>query len=297
MTDLLIAGAGSAQLNLIATVDPGGTIPDRDPSNNSAQAGLTVSVLPVVDQIDPQYELQSKFFLRGVSVSNKINVTVNDWNGDAQGQGSRPFGQLHFKLNENEVTVPGQLGQMDHTYNMGTDFSNAGECFANTLNIWAEGVHPNFVTDPVPPFVITAVNLPQWVDWVKANLQQYDLNFDAQSAGKLINYKYNFSFPEPPFSPNTTVPANVPILGGSVFGFLPPTVASIDTTTSSGGAGSVEAQGQTGFTSPVFTGSAELFGSGETHFRCKQGVPVLDFDSTTFGFVFDHKNASKDITL
>ncbi|MBX3054024.1 MAG: hypothetical protein KF753_21280 [Caldilineaceae bacterium] len=297
VTDLLIAGAGSAQLALIATVDPGGTIPDRDRNNNRAQAGLAVSVLPVVAQIDPQYELQGKFFLRGVPVSNKISVTVNDWNGDAQGQGSAPFGQLHFKLNQNETTVPGQIGKMDHTYDMGTDFANAGECFANTLSIWAEGAHPSFVTDPAPPFVTTAVNLPQWVDWVKANLQQYDLTFTASGAGKLVNYMYGFSFPEPPFSPNATVPGNVPILGGSVFGFLPPTVASIDTTTSSGGPGSVEAQGQTGFTSPVFTGSAELFGSGETHFRCKQGVPVLDFDSTTFGFVFDHKNASKDLKL
>ncbi len=297
VTDLLVAGGGQALATLTVHVDPGGAIPDRDASNNIWTDGRELDVLPVIETIVPQYELDGRFFLQGVSVENKIQVTVSDWNGEAQGQGVAPYGQLHFNLNGMESTVPGQLGVMEKSYDMGSDLGVANQCAANVLSIWAEGAHPSFLTEPGPPFQTTAVSLPVWVVWVKAHLSDYDLNFKAEPAGSLVNYTYGFSYPEPPFGPHGTVPEGVPILGGEVIGFQPATVATVDTSSSSAGPGTVMVTGQTGFTSPIFTGAAQLFGSGETMFRCKNGVPVLDFDQATFGFAFDHERVNEDLTM
>ncbi len=297
VTDLLVNGGGMANLSASVVIDPGGAIPDRNPGNNAWPGGREISVLPIIEKIQPQYEWAGGFFLQGVPLNNKIDVTINDWNGDAQGQGEAPFGKVHFKLNQDQTTVLGKVGKNAHTYDMGADLTKANECAANILVIRAEGIDPAFVTDPSPPLAASAVSLPEWVDWVKVNLETYDLTFATQAAGKTVDYRYGFAFPNPAFGPAIQVPAGVPVLGGATIGFVPPTVATIDTVSNSGGPGTVGLTGQTGFTAPLLTASGDLFGTGETRFRCMDGFPVLDFDSVTFGFLLQHEAASGEVTM
>ena len=295
VTDRLIAGNGAATLILAPKVDPGNAIVERDETNNVRSVPRKLSVKPVIEVV-PQFDLQGTFFLSGVAVDNKIDVKVLDWNGDADGKGESPYGMVHFELNANEVTKSGMLNGADHTYNMGSDFANVNACHKNILHVWASSAaSPEIVSDRVTSQT-SAVTLPKWVAWVQENLEKYDTNFMAKPLGTSVNYEYGFSFPEPAFEALYDVPSTVPVLGGAPIG-VPATVAKINTKSSSGSDGKVEAVGKTGLTSAPLEILVAYLGSGKTKFRCKAGIPVLDFDEATVGFTLDSKQQIKEVKL
>lgn len=296
VTDQLAAAGGRATLNLLVKVDPANTIPERDESNNLWQGGRTIDVRPVIETVTPQYTLQGRFFLRGIPLDNKIEVIVSDWNGEASGTGLAPYGTVHFDLNGDETAKPATATGADHTYDMGTDFALANACNKNVLQVWAVAATNSDIASDRMTSQTTAVNLPEWVAWVKANLQTYDANFTTQAQAANVNYRYGFRYPDPAFEALWDVPGYVPIFAGEPLG-ISSTVAEIVTNSSSTGTGDVVATGQTGFTSAPLTVGAEITGDGITAFRCKDGLPVLDFDEATLGFLLSHERLTEEITL
>lgn len=295
ITDRLIAGAGEALINIIATVDLPNVIPEHDDtSNNSWPAGKSYNVRPILEEITPQYILQSKFFLRGISVSNKIEARVSDWNGDAKGPGLPPYGQVTFDLNQQQTIKNGTLNGAEHTYDMGADFTDV-RCHQNVLDVWATGVHPSFESLHISQ-TTTAVNAPHWYGWVLANLEQYDITFKPKPAGALIDYQYDFTFPSPVMDLLFSVPDWVPVLGGEEFG-IQPTSAEIKTKTLSSGSGEVDVKGQSGLAAGIATFTMEVTGSGDSEFLCRGGTSDLEFNSATFGFMLRHQKAKKKLSL
>ncbi|MEM7125381.1 MAG: CARDB domain-containing protein [Chloroflexota bacterium] len=302
VTEILGAGGGAASLQLNAIIDPANQIPETNDNNNQRPGGLYVDVKPVIVKIKPQYKLENHFFLDGTSVQNKIDVEV-DWNGELTGKGSAPFGKVYFKLNENELSEPGTQMGGSHIYDMGSDFQGTGGCQNNVLQVWATGVDPRIIgqRDTVETTVlrvIPAVPEPKWAHWLlnRAPPAQQDNGFAAIPAAPIVNYIYNFTYPEPKFEAKETLPSWMPLVGGDDFG-INPSQATAETTSMSSKPGSVAWSGEGGLDLIKLDFILSMSGTGETEFRCMNGAVILAFEESTLKVKMLNQFKSKQLNL
>ena len=88
----------------------------------------TASCRPVIKEVKPEHDINPHFFLQNVSVPNKIQVVVDDWNGPAYATpvttlpaGSKITFDLNGTVTDKAPTLQNGTWKAEHTYDMGTD--------------------------------------------------------------------------------------------------------------------------------------------------------------------------------
>lgn len=255
--------------------------PCREPAA-SVFRFTTASCRPTL-QVKPEFALDAAYYLGDLSVPNPIRVEV-DWNGPAYEtpDATPPYGQVHFDLNGARTVKTGESWGAAHTVNMGNDFKASVSCPPiNTLRVWAEAPAPGGVYQSLETSIQPAVfPFSGWVNW----LETLHLgSFQTKLAAPVVEYTYEFTYPEEPFETTWTPPAWVPYLGGRKLG-INDTQATADALGRSDGAGSVGVRGQTSMDFAAFTSEGSLHGQGDASLQCGKSLDLeqatLDFDIT-----------------
>ncbi len=238
----------------------------------------TASCHPTVE-VEPAFTLASSYFLDNQSVNNRVRAYV-DWNGPAYATADTtpPYGTVFFDLNGTQVSEDGLAWGAQHDYDMGADFVSDFSCANNTLRVWATyPTQDGELTSLEATIQPTVFPFPGWVDWLE------DLNlgsFNTKESAPIVEYTYEFSYPEEPFEATWDVPDMVPYLGGKELGILE-TQATADAEGRSSGAGSVGLSGQTGLGLGVLKSEGSVWGRGNARFVCGES---LDFQGADMGF-------------
>ncbi|MEA3396876.1 MAG: CARDB domain-containing protein, partial [Chloroflexota bacterium] len=265
ITAQLDRGNGQSTVELVVTADPDNVIFENAEVNNTASASTDVDARPRILQIQPQFRLDSAYFLNNQSVNNPIKALV-DWNGDLTGNGDPPYGDVYFDLNGNQSQESGQQWGAQHTYDMGSDFQSSFSCANNTLRVWAVGDFESLETTIQP----TVFPFPGWVDWL-GSLHLGE--FSTEEQAPLVEYTYAFKYPEEPFEATWTPPGWIPYLGGHELGILE-TQSEANAAGKSDGAGSVGVSGQTGLGLGALNVDGNLSGRGDARFTCGESLDL-----------------------
>lgn len=292
LTPILLAGQGQNTAVLTVVADPQQALTDTIRGNNTRTGQLTVDARPRIVELKPEYTLNGAYFLDRTDLDNRLRVTV-DWNGALPNLAAGPYGHLYFDLNGALTAVPGESWGGAHTYNMGADFQDAFSCANNTLRLYAtHGVQGGAFRSLDLVVQPTVFPFPAWVEWAMQNLPGSDAGFDTIDKAPLVQYQYDFKYPEPPFEATWTPPDWVPYLGGEELGILE-TVAEAGATGQSDGSGTARVEGQTGMAVGGFTAEGTLWGAGETQFVCGES---LDLQRAEVGFLISFP-VEKELSL
>ncbi|MCP4538602.1 MAG: DUF11 domain-containing protein [Chloroflexi bacterium] len=250
----------------------------------------TASCRPTVE-VEPAFTLASSYFLDNQSVNNRVRAYV-DWNGPAYATADTtpPYGTVFFDLNGAQASEDGLSWGAQHDYDMGSDFQSDFSCGNNTLRVWAkypiQGGEFKSLETTIQP---TVFPFPGWVDW----LEDLSLgSFNTKESAPIVEYVYEFSYPEEPFEATWDVPDMVPYLGGKELGILE-TQATADAEGRSSGAGSVGLSGQTGLGLGVLKSEGIVWGRGNAQFVCGES---LDFEGADMGFSI-HATVEEEASL
>ncbi len=268
-TSLVTASSGNVDLTLVGTIDPANTYEETNEANNVQTATGSLDLQPRITGVNPQYTLDGHYFLDNQSVSNQITVLV-DWNGDLPGTGDEP-GQVHFNLNGAQVIENGTATGAVHTYDMGSDFDSSLACANNTLEIWASKSSINSDSVLIQP---TVFPFPEWVEWVIQNIPGSASDFDTTPNAPVVEYAYEFQYPEPAFEAIWDVPSIVPYLGGKQIGILE-SQATANALGRSDGIGEVGLSGTTGLGLAAVDLAGTIGGVGEVQFKCAESLDLL----------------------
>lgn len=118
------------------------------------------------------------------------------------------------------------------------------------------------------------------MEWAITNLPGSDAAFEAQVQAPLVEYTYDFKYPEPAFEALWTPPDWLPYVGGEEIGVIP-TQAEANAAGKSDGSGTAGVSGQTGLALAALSAEGSLWGQGETQFRCDES---LDLTRAEMGF-------------
>ena len=118
------------------------------------------------------------------------------------------------------------------------------------------------------------------MEWAITNLPGSDAAFEAQVQAPLVEYTYDFKYPEPAFEALWTPPDWLPYVGGEEIGVIP-TQAEANAAGKSDGSGTAGVSGQTGLALSALSAEGSLWGQGETQFRCDES---LDLTRAEMGF-------------
>ena len=280
LTPLLLAGNGLAEARLTLQVDPAQAIPEWNDANNAFTAAISLDARPRILEVRPEYTLAGSYFLASESVPNRLTVFA-DWNGSLPGTGPAPYGEVHFDLNGVQSIEPGLDWGAAHVYDLGSDFNQSLQCANNLLRVAAvlplTGGELTSLQTVLQP---TVLPFPGWVQWVITHIPGSDTSFETRLAAPLVEYQYDFNYPDEPFEATWIPPAWVPFLGGEELGILP-TQGGFNLNGKSNGLGSVSTEGATGLGLAALTAQGRLFGSGQTTFTCDQS---LDLTRAELGF-------------
>ena len=288
ITTLLKQGDGEATIELTVTADPDDTIFESAEINNMENASTDVDARPRILKVRPQFRLASAYFLNNQSVNNPVKVLV-DWNGDLSGNGEAPYGDVYFDLNGDQIQENGQQWGAQHTYDMGDDFKAKLSCANNTLQIWIANDDFESLKTSLQP---TVFPFPGWVEWTINNIPGSDTSFKTEAKVPLVEYSYDFKYPEPAFEATWEPEAWVPYLGGEEIG-VQTTQAEANATGQSDGAGAAGVAGNTGLALAAFTSEGKLWGQGEAQFICGES---LDLERAVMGFSI-HTTVEKEAGL
>lgn len=270
ISSLLQASGENIELMLTGTIDPADSVLETNESNNEASSTGAVNLVPTIIAVNPQFTLDGHYFLDNQNVANLITVLV-DWNGDLPGNGNAPYGDVLFELNGVAVTKTGTATGATHTYDMGSDFDSSLSCANNTLNIWASN---GDIQSDIMTIQPTVFPFPEWVEWVIQNIPGSDATFQTKPKAPLVEYDYEFKYPEPAFEANWDVPGVIPYLGGKKIGILE-TQAAATALGRSNGIGEVGLSGQTGLGLAAVDIAGEIGGVGEVQFKCGESLDLL----------------------
>ncbi len=280
LTPLLLAGEGLADASLRVQVDPANAIAEWNENNNTAASQISLDARPRLRDIRSQYTLAGAYFLATESVPNRLNVLV-DWNGALPGSGSAPYGEVVFELNGVVTREAGLDWGAAHSYDLGAEFASSFECANNLLRLSAvQPVAGGELRSLEAVLQPTVFPFPGWVQWAITHLPGADASFETRLAAPLVEYQYDFQYPEEPFEATWTPPTWIPYLGGQEVGILP-TQGGFDLLGCSNGLGMVEAEGATGLGLAALTAEGRVFGNGETRFVCGES---LDLTRAELGF-------------
>jgi len=275
ITTLLAAGRGVNTVQLNTQADFNAAVVEITEANNDRSATLALDVRPRVLGVRPEFPLDNgHYYLQNEAVANPIKVFV-DWNGLLPGTGTAPYGDVYFNVNGVQVKEPGQSWGAQHTYDMGGDFQPALGCPGpNVLRLWAAlslgGVEITSLETALQPIVFP---FPGWVQWVIQNIPDADASFKTTPKSPVVEYAYNFKYPEPPFEADWTPPGWVPFLGGQPIG-IRETQAEAAALGRSNGSGQVGLSGQTGMEFGALTARGLLSGQGDVKFKCGESLDL-----------------------
>lgn len=280
LNPLLLVGNGQIQARLTVQADPANAVAEAVESNNNRTASAAVDARPRIQGVQPTYSLAPGFFLENTPVENPVKVLV-DWNGGLPGGGSDPYGGVWFDLNGQAVEEAGLAWGAQHTYDMGGDFQASLNCANNTLRLWVEyPIHGGELNSLETALQPTVLPFPAWVEWAILNLPGSDAAFTAALKAPLVEYGYDFKYPEPAFETTWTPPAWLPFLGGHEMG-IQETQAEANILGRSDGSGAGRISGQTGLELAALQATGSLYGQGDAQFTCGES---LDLTSAEMGF-------------
>ncbi len=275
ITAILAAGRGVNTVQLHTQADSGAAVVELSETNNDRSATLALDVRPRVLGIQPEFPLDNgHYYLQNEAVANPIKVFV-DWNGLLPGTGIAPYGAVYFNVNGVQVKEPGQSWGAQHAYDMGGDFQPALSCPGpNVLRLWAAlslgGVEITSLETALQPIVFP---FPGWVQWVIQNIPDADASFKTTPKSPVVEYAYNFRYPQPPFEADWTPPGWVPFLGGQPIG-IRETQAEAAALGRSNGSGQIGLSGQTGMEFGALTARGLLSGQGDVKFKCGESLDL-----------------------
>ncbi len=275
LTAILAAGRGVNTVQLNTQADSGAAVVELSETNNDRSATLALDVRPRVLGVRPEFPLDNgHYYLQNEAVANPIKVFV-DWNGLLPGTGNAPYGAVYFNVNGVQVKETGQSWGAQHTYDMGGDFQPALGCPGpNVLRLWAAlslgGVEITSLETALQPIVFP---FPGWVQWVIQNIPGSDASFETTLKSPVVEYVYDFKYPEPPFEADWTPPGWVPFLGGQPIG-IRETQAEAAALGRSNGSGQVGLSGQTGMEFGALTARGLLSGQGDVKFKCGESLDL-----------------------